>query len=166
MSDTLHTLNTPLGPMLLRSGETGLSGAWFIGQRHVPDLDAPPARSTTPDHPILAQACRELSEYFKGQRRQFSLPLDLSRGTPFQQSVWQALLSIRWGHAARYSELAQQLGRAQAARAVGTAVGRNPISVIVPCHRVLGADGSLTGYAGGLDRKQDLLQREGVPFSR
>ena len=162
MSDTLHTLKTPLGPMLLCSGEAGLRGAWFVGQRHFPDLAVPPARSTPPDHPILAQTCRELSEYFAGQRRQFTVPLDLSQGTPFQQSVWQALLSIHWGHTARYSELAQTLGRAQAARAVGTAVERNPISIIVPCHRVLGADGSLTGYAGGLDRKQDLLLREGV----
>jgi methylated-DNA-[protein]-cysteine S-methyltransferase len=162
MSDTLHTLKTPLGPMLLRSGETGLRGAWFVGQRHFPAVDAPPASSKSPDHPILAQACRELTEYFAGQRRQFSLPLDLSQGTPFQQSVWHSLLTIEWGHTARYSELAQTLGRAQAARAVGSAVGRNPISIIVPCHRVVGADGSLTGYAGGLDRKQDLLQREGV----
>lgn len=162
MSDTLHTLTTPLGPMLLRSSPSGLSGAWFVGQRHFPDLDVPRSNSRVPDHPILAQACLQLGEYFTGQRRQFSLPLDLTPGTPFQQSVWNALLTIDWGHTARYGELALSLGRAQAARAVGAAVGRNPVSIIVPCHRVLGADGSLTGYAGGLERKQDLLQREGL----
>jgi len=95
-------------------------------------------------------------------RQHFDLPLDLSRGTPFQQLVWTALLHIGWGETTRYGELAQQLGRPQASRAVGMAVGRNPLSIIVPCHRVLGAQGSLTGYAGGLDRKQNLLQREGV----
>jgi methylated-DNA-[protein]-cysteine S-methyltransferase len=115
-----------------------------------------------PASPVLAQACTQLSDYFAGQRQHFDLPLDLSRGTPFQQQVWHALLSIGWGQTARYGQLAQQLGRPQASRAVGMSVGRNPISIIVPCHRVLGADGSLTGYAGGLDRKQDLLQREGV----
>lgn len=162
MPHTLHTLSTPLGPMLLSASTTGLSGAWFLGQRHFPNLTAPAPASAPPVHVVLAQACTQLGEYFAGQRQQFHLPLDLSAGTVFQQQVWQALLGIGWGQTARYGELAQQLGRAQAARAVGAAVGRNPISIIVPCHRVLGTHGSLTGYAGGLERKQDLLQREGA----
>jgi methylated-DNA-[protein]-cysteine S-methyltransferase len=90
----------------------------------------------------------------------FDLPLDLSGGTPFQQSVWQALLSIAAGQTRRYGELASQIGRPAAVRAVGAAIGRNPLSIVVPCHRVVGADGSLTGYAGGLDRKAALLERE------
>jgi methylated-DNA-[protein]-cysteine S-methyltransferase len=162
MPDILHTLSTPLGPLLLCARDAGLRGAWFVGQRHFPDLKAPPASTRPPTHAVLAQACTQLGEYFAGQRRQFTLPLDLSHGTPFQQQVWHALVAIGWGQTTQYGQLAQQLGRPQAARAVGMAVGRNPVSIIVPCHRVLGADGSLTGYAGGLDRKQDLLHREGV----
>lgn len=162
MTDTLHTLKTPLGPLLLCASPAGLRGAWFVGQRHFPDLQPPPASAHAPSHPVLAQAIAQLDEYFAGRRRHFDLPLDLSRGTAFQQQVWQALLAIGWGHTARYGQLAQQLGRPQASRAVGMAVGRNPISIIVPCHRVLGSNGSLTGYAGGLDRKQELLRREGV----
>jgi methylated-DNA-[protein]-cysteine S-methyltransferase len=162
MTDTLHTLSTPLGPLMLCAGTTGLRGAWFVGQRHFPDLQAPPVSTRLPSHPVLTQARTQLNEYFAGQRRHFDLSLDLSHGTAFQQQVWTALLAIGWGHTAHYGQLAQQLGRPQAARAVGMAVGRNPISIIVPCHRVLGANGSLTGYAGGLDRKQDLLHREGV----
>lgn len=162
MTDTLHTLQTPLGPLLLCASPTGLRGAWFVGQRHFPDLHPPAVRAKAPTHPLLARACAQLDDYFAGRRQDFDLPLDLSRGTPFQQQVWSALLDIGWGQTARYGQLAQQLGRPQASRAVGMAVGRNPLSIIVPCHRVLGANGSLTGYAGGLDRKQDLLRREGV----
>lgn len=162
MTDTLHTLTTPLGPLLLCANSTGLRGAWFVGQRHFPHLQPPPASGKPPALAVLAQTCSQLAEYFAGQRHGFDLPLDLSHGTPFQQQVWRALLGIGWGQTARYGQLAQQLGRPQATRAVGMAVGRNPISIIVPCHRVVGADGSLTGYAGGLDRKQYLLQREGV----
>jgi methylated-DNA-[protein]-cysteine S-methyltransferase len=162
MSDILHTLKTPLGPMLLSASPDGLCGAWFVGQRHFPNLLPPATRSEPPTHRLLAHACTQLEDYFAGRRQHFDLPLDLSRGTPFQQQVWTALLHIGWGETTRYGELAQQLGRPQASRAVGMAVGRNPLSIIVPCHRVLGAQGSLTGYAGGLDRKQNLLQREGV----
>ena len=160
MSDTLHTLSTPLGPMLLCARDQSLRGAWFVGQRHFPKLSPPAPSARLPTHPVLAQACTQLQEYFAGHRRAFSLPLDLSDGTPFQQQVWRALLGIAWGHTVRYGAIAHQLERPQAARAVGMAVGRNPISIIVPCHRVLGADGSLTGYAGGLERKQQLLKGE------
>ena len=102
----------------------------------------------------------EALQYLRGERDGFDLPLDLSGGTPFQQEVWQALLAIGRGATRSYGELSQHLGRPRAVRAVGAAVGRNPLSVVVPCHRVLGADGSLTGYAGGLGRKVALLTLE------
>jgi methylated-DNA-[protein]-cysteine S-methyltransferase len=111
---------------------------------------------------VLAQAVGQLRAYFAGERTTFDLPLDLQAGTPFQQSVWQALLAIPRGGTTSYAELGRRLGRPQAARAVGAAVGRNPLSVVVPCHRVLGTGGSLTGYAGGLERKTALLALEGA----
>ena len=152
---------TPLGPMTLAATEAGLAGAWFDAQAHHPgELQAP----VQPAQRWLMQARQELAEYFAGQRQRFSVPLD-PQGTPFQQAVWQALLRIDCGQLGRYGELAQQLGKPAAARAVGAAVGRNPISIIVPCHRVVGQDGSLTGYAGGLPRKQALLQLEGAALA-
>ncbi|HAL40009.1 MAG TPA: cysteine methyltransferase, partial [Polaromonas sp.] len=101
-------------------------------------------------------------EYFAGQRNRFEVPLDLACGTAFQQSVWQALLAIPYGRTASYGEVSRRIGKPTAVRAVGAAVGRNPVSIIVPCHRVMGANGSLTGYAGGLDRKTALLKLEGA----
>jgi len=103
-----------------------------------------------------------LTQYFAGQRRQFDLPLDLSAGTPFQQTVWQSLQSLTCGQTCSYGVLSAQLGRPTAVRAVSSAVGRNPVSIVVPCHRLLGANGALTGYAGGLDRKAALLKLEGA----
>jgi methylated-DNA-[protein]-cysteine S-methyltransferase len=150
---------SPLGPMLLAATQRGLAGLWFDGQRHHPDatgwrFDA--------DQPTLREAMVQLDAYFAGRRTVFDLPLDLSLGTPFQQSVWQALLAIPCGGRTSYGVLSQRIGRPQAVRAVGAAVGRNPVSIVVPCHRVLGVDGSLTGYAGGLDRKTALLRLEGA----
>jgi methylated-DNA-[protein]-cysteine S-methyltransferase len=150
---------SPMGTMLLAASEKGLAGVWFVGQRHGPDTrgwyeDA--------EHPVLRQAVAQLVEYFAGQRTGFDLPLDLQGGTPFQQSVWDALLRIPRGGTTSYAELARRLGKPQAARAIGAAVGRNPVSIVVPCHRVLGTDGTLTGYAGGLERKTALLQLEGA----
>lgn len=110
----------------------------------------------------LLQAVTQLREYFAGRRSAFELPLDLQGGTVFQQSVWQALLNIPSGATASYGAVSDRLGKPAAVRAVGAAVGRNPLSIVVPCHRVLGADGSLTGYAGGLERKTALLRLEGV----
>ena len=163
MKNHLHTTSTPLGPMLLLATDQGLSGAWFVGQRHFPaQWPVPAITREGPQHHVLADACEQLQDYFAGRRQRFDLTLDLSAGTVFQQAVWQTLLHIDWGHTSSYGELARQLGRPQASRAVGMAVGRNPISIIVPCHRVLGSQGALTGYAGGLERKQDLLAREGV----
>ena len=111
------------------------------------------------DHPILLETERQLNEYFQGKRKSFSLNLDLI-GTKFQNDVWQALLAIPFGETRSYGQIARQLGNPQAMRAVGAANGRNPISIIVPCHRVIGASGKLTGFAGGLDVKAHLLGLE------
>ncbi|QEE30419.1 methylated-DNA--[protein]-cysteine S-methyltransferase [Terriglobus albidus] len=110
-------------------------------------------------HPILLKAERQLEEYFGGSRRAFDLPLDM-RGTTFQKDVWEALLAIPYGETRSYGQLAKQLGRPSASRAVGAANGRNPISIVVPCHRVIGSSGKLTGFAGGLDVKARLLDME------
>lgn len=150
----------PMGRMVIAASATGLTGAWFEGQKHMPDLRGWTLLPEPGAHPVLAQAAHELTRFFNGQAPRFSVPLDLRAGTPFQQQVWAALQRIGYGQTVSYGALAQQLGRPTGARAVGAAVGRNPVSVIVPCHRVLGMGGALTGYAGGLDRKIRLLQLE------
>jgi methylated-DNA-[protein]-cysteine S-methyltransferase len=150
---------TPLGPVLLAATSRGLAGLWFDGQKHHPDTAG---WTFDASHPVLQEAMRQLDAWFAGTRTTFDLPLDLQGGTAFQQDVWRALLAIPRGGHTSYGALSRQVGRPLAVRAVGAAVGRNPLSVVVPCHRVLGADGSLTGYAGGLDRKSALLRLEGV----
>ena len=112
-----------------------------------------------PQHPILLATQQQLSEYFAGNRQQFNLPLDFE-GTEFQQKVWQALLSIPFGETRSYKQIAAQIGNVKAVRAVGAANGKNPISIIAPCHRVVGANGKLVGFAGGLNNKEILLQLE------
>jgi methylated-DNA-[protein]-cysteine S-methyltransferase len=151
--------DSPLGPMIVAATDSGLAGVWFEGQRHLPDSSAWPEQSR---HPVLQRAVAQLEEYFGGSRTGFELPLDLQGGTAFQRAVWQALLSIPRGGTTSYRVLSERMGQPAAVRAVGAAVGRNPLSIVVPCHRVLGADGSLTGYAGGLERKSALLQLEGA----
>lgn len=153
------TLDSPLGPLLLAATAHGLAGAWFTDQAHHPGvLDAPEDSANT----FIQQATQQLSAYWQdGVRSRFTVPMD-PQGTPFQRAVWQALLKIPTGRCSTYAGLAAQVGKPAAMRAVGAAVGRNPLSVIIPCHRVLGSDGSLTGYAGGLARKIALLQREGA----
>lgn len=160
-TSALHTLrvDSPLGGVTLAATDDGLAGLWFDLQRHLPDMRGWLADDT---HPVLLAAAEQLRGYFAGTRDHFDLPLDLSHGTAFQQAVWQALLAIPAGATTSYGALSLRVGKPAAVRAVGAAVGRNPISVIVPCHRVLGADGSLTGYAGGLDRKTALLTLEGA----
>ena len=148
---------SPLGPMIVAATDSGLAGVWFEGQRHLPDSSGWPH---APGHPVLATAVQQLSDYFAGRRTRFDLPLDLQGGTAFQQSVWQALLAIPSGATTSYGDLSQRVGRPTAVRAVAAAIGRNPVSIVVPCHRVLGRDGSLTGYAGGLERKSALLDLE------
>lgn len=151
------TFASPLGPMLLARTERGLAGVWFEGQKdHPGELSAPEA----PDDAVLDAAATQLADYFAGRTTRFDLPLDL-HGTSFQRSVWQALLGIAIGRTCSYGDIARQLSSPQAVRAVGAAVGKNPLSVIVPCHRVLGTNGGLTGYAGGIDRKRALLTLEG-----
>ncbi|NMM15054.1 MAG: methylated-DNA--[protein]-cysteine S-methyltransferase [Rhodoferax sp.] len=151
--------DSPLGPIILAATGEQLVGVWFDGQRHQPDTSTWPVAT---DHPVLQLAKTQLSEYFAGQRTTFELPLALDRGTDFQQAVWRALLSVPSGATVTYGELSQRVGKPAAVRAVGGAVGRNPLSIVVPCHRVLGANGALTGYAGGLERKTALLHLEGT----
>ena len=147
---------SPLGTMLLARTERGLAGAWFEQQKHHPGaIDAPEHG----DDPLLAATARQLRDYFAGAVCEFDVPLDL-QGSAFQRAVWQALLRIEPGATASYGAIARELGVPAASRAVGAAVGRNPVSIIVPCHRVVGSAGALTGYAGGLERKASLLRIE------
>ncbi|MCR4824556.1 MAG: methylated-DNA--[protein]-cysteine S-methyltransferase [Bacteroidales bacterium] len=164
---------SPLGGITLAGSGDALTGLWFDGQAHfgctgtgcivLPDAVAGPACVELQDVtagtalPVFDDACRWLDIYFSGTEPDFTPRLDL-RGTPFQLAVWKQLLAIPYGHIVTYSELARRLGASP--QAVGGAVGRNPVSLIVPCHRVVGAGGRLTGYAGGLDRKARLLQLE------
>src|SRR6185369_10790532 len=149
---------SPLGRILLAATQRGIAGIWFEGQRYEPDS----AQWREDDgNAMLREAARQLDDYFAGKRATFDLPLDL-QGTGFQQSVWRALLAIPRGSTASYAEVGKRIGKPQASRAVGAAVGRNPVSIVVPCHRVVGSTGSLTGYAGGLERKSALLKLEGA----
>ena len=155
---------SPLGVMAIAATPQGLTGLWFTdNQRYLPpELTGPAAWPESPAHPVLKQAGQQLGEYFAGQRRHFEVPLDLRCGTAFQQSVWQALLGIPQGETISYGEVSRRIGNPAAVRAVGGAVGRNPVSIIVPCHRVMGSNGTLTGYGGGLTRKTALLRLEGA----
>jgi len=151
-------IDTPLGPLVLAATETGLAGAWFDDQKHHPGAIDAPVDAT---HPHIVRAAQALQAYWRGRPQSFDLPLD-AEGTAFQHAVWQALCTIAPGELSTYGEIARRIGRPSAVRAVGAAVGRNPLGIIVPCHRVVGRDGSLTGYAGGLHRKQALLVHEGA----
>ena len=148
---------SPLGRMLLTTDAGALTGLYFMGQKYFPaqDLTGIHAMHITP----LPQARAELDEYFAGQRQQFTVPL-APQGTPFQMKVWQCIARVRYGSVLSYSELAKQAANIRSARAVGAATGRNPLSIIIPCHRIIATDGGLTGYAGGIPRKQALLHLE------
>ena len=149
-------MTTPLGPLLLARTADGLAGAWFDRQKHHPaSIDAP----VVDDDPMLCLAAAQLQTYFAGGAAEFELTLDL-QGTPFQEAVWRQLLRVSRGTTCTYGDIARRLGTPAAGRAVGAAVGRNPVSIIVPCHRIVGRNGALTGYAGGLDRKTALLLLE------
>jgi methylated-DNA-[protein]-cysteine S-methyltransferase len=145
------TVDSPVGRLLLTSDGTSLTRLLFAAE---PD----PSWSTDPC-PVLDEAVRQLGEYFAGERRDFDLQLD-PVGTPFQLTVWAALRDIPYAETINYGQLAGRVGNPNSSRAVGLANGRNPISIVVPCHRVIGANGSLTGYGGGLDRKRTLLELE------
>jgi methylated-DNA-[protein]-cysteine S-methyltransferase len=152
-----HT-TSPLGDVLLAATEQGLAGVWFVHrQEHMPDSSQ---WTTDEAHPTLLAAAQQLHEYFSGQRQSFDLPLQPAWGTPFQHAVWQALQRIPYGRTSTYGDIARDIGNPNALRAVGAAIGQNPHTIVVPCHRVVGANGSLTGFAGGLDRKTFLLTHE------
>lgn len=148
-------LDSPLGKITLTANNTALLAVWFESHR-IPSL----AQATlSPEHPILNLCAQQLTEYFNGQRQQFSLPMAF-QGTDFQQRVWQALTTIPYGETWHYQQLADAIENPKACRAVGTANGKNSLSIIVPCHRVITKNGDLGGYAGGSDIKQKLLDLE------
>jgi methylated-DNA-[protein]-cysteine S-methyltransferase len=162
---TAHVaMPSPVGELLLVASDAGLVAIRFERNRHGDDLrdsSAPLANASTAEARVLDAARLQLTEYFAGARTHFDLPLDL-QGTPFQRRVWTALGEIPFGQTVSYVELARRTGDVKAVRAVGAANGRNPIPIIVPCHRVIGANGSLVGFGGGLERKQWLLEHEGA----
>ena len=146
---------SPVGELLLVAGDDGLCGLYMEGQRHAADVASGWREDPGPFREVSAQ----LEEYFAGARRGFDLKLVLA-GTPFQRAVWGALNDIPYGETVSYRDVARRVGRPDAMRAVGLANGRNPVCIVLPCHRVVGADGSLTGYGGGVDRKRWLLEHE------
>jgi methylated-DNA-[protein]-cysteine S-methyltransferase len=154
----LRRLETPVGRLTVVAGDRGLRAVVFSGE-------APPNGAVEGDHPLLAAVETQLAEYFAGGRTGFEVPLDLV-GTDFQRRAWLALAAIPYGTTVSYGEQARRLGRPGAARAVGAANGRNPVSIVLPCHRVVGADGGLTGYGGGLDAKRALLEHEARVLAR
>ena len=155
----VHTVTgSPVGPLTLVATGGILTGLYMQTQRHMPPPEIFGDGVEDADE-LLAEPARQLRDYFAGRRTEFDLPLALA-GTPFQRRVWAQLREIPYGETISYGELAQRIGRPTAARAVGLANGRNPISIIVPCHRVIGSDGSLTGYGGGVERKEYLLAFE------
>jgi methylated-DNA-[protein]-cysteine S-methyltransferase len=149
------------GRMLLVADGESLCGVYFDGQKYHPSLAAD--WRPNPGHALLRQAKRELAEYFQGERRRFEIAL-APAGTPFQRRIWQAISTVEFGTTITYGALARRAGYPGSARAAGAATGRNPLTIIVPCHRIVGAAGALTGYAGGLARKRALLALEaGIP---
>lgn len=149
--------DSPLGAMLAVSDGGALCGLYFVNGRDAPRVRADWRQD--PAAPPFDRLATELDEYWAGARRRFDIPIRLE-GTPFQRAVWAAIAGIPYGETVSYRELAERIGRRAAVRAAGAATGRNPVSIVVPCHRVVGADGSLVGYGGGLDRKRALLELE------
>lgn len=148
---------SPCGQMLLVARDEGLSGVYFEGQKYYPSID--PTWRRDEQQSLIAQARRELTEYFAGKRQRFELAL-APEGTPFQRSIWQAIARVGFGETISYGQLAQSAGYPGKARAAGAATGRNPLTIIIPCHRIVASNGALTGYAGGLERKHALLSLE------
>ena len=153
----ISDFNSPIGRITLSSDGEALTGLAFEQEAHPRDRSGAVEQA----HPLLIDAERQLLEYFGHWRKTFDIPIRPA-GTPFQQEVWQQLCQIPFGQTISYLELAKQIGKEKAVRAVGMANGRNPISILIPCHRVIGANGKLTGYGGGLWRKEFLLQHEGA----
>lgn len=154
----IRHLDSPIGVLTLVASDAGLTHVLFEGQQPA-DVGLPDDLPEVDDHPLLEAAATQLGEYFAGDRREFDVTLDL-RGTDFQKDAWRALAAVPYGETRSYGEQAEAIGRPGAFRAVGAANGRNPLPVILPCHRIVGADGSLTGFAGGLDTKRRLLNLE------
>lgn len=157
MTHYSKTIWSPVGELTLVADERGLAAILWENDR--PDRVRLGALNEKADHPVLVETERQLGEYFAGARRSFDVPLSFA-GTDFQKRVWSALLAIPFGETRSYGEIADQLGNPGASRAVGAANGRNPISIIAPCHRVVGSNGKLTGFAGGLEAKAFLLDLE------
>jgi methylated-DNA-[protein]-cysteine S-methyltransferase len=150
---------SPIGELVIIASDDGLTGVWFPGKGSVAAAARDDERG--PASALLARASEQLADYFAGTRTTFDVPLDAG-GTAFERRVWEALRTIPYGTTLSYGELARRLGDMRATRAVGAANGKNPIPIIVPCHRVIGANGALTGFGGGLDRKRWLLEHEGA----
>ncbi|MGO2012655.1 methylated-DNA--[protein]-cysteine S-methyltransferase [Pseudoalteromonas sp. AOP31-A2-14] len=149
-------LSSPIGNIIIQANDEGISYVGFYPPKNYPEF---PLTQIKNKHVLTC--VKQLSEYFVGTRQVFSITL-ATQGTPFQHAVWQALLSVPFGITKTYGDIATSLSNPKAVRAVGAANGKNPISIIVPCHRIIGADGKLTGYAGGLERKHWLLEHEGI----
>ena len=147
-------IDSPIGLLRLRSNGEALTTLWFVRE--------PEVRATSSPDAILRSATAELGAYFKRQLTQFETPLVFNRGSAFRRSVWDALLRIPYGHTCSYADVARQIGQPSAMRAVGAANAANPMAIIVPCHRVIGAKGALVGFGGGLHTKRKLLELEGV----
>ena len=155
-----HTVvNSPVGPLTLVAAGGVLAGLYMNQQRHLPVPDTFGEPDAGQDGELFAEASSQLEQYFGGERTKFDLRLTLA-GTAFQRRVWAALRGIPYGQTVSYGQLADRIGQPSASRAVGLANGKNPVGIIIPCHRVVGADGSLTGYGGGIERKRYLLAHE------
>lgn len=162
MSLVYKTMESPIGKLKLVASDKGLVA--ILWENDSPRRVRLSELHENEEHPVLLETERQLGEYFAGKRKTFSIALDM-RGTRFQKDVWEALLAIPFGETRSYGQLAKQLGNPQATRAVGAANGRNPLSIVVPCHRVIGSSGKLTGFAGGLEMKAHLLGLEGKGLS-
>lgn len=153
MPEAKHIIQSPVGPLAIHANDEAINAVLFLKKEEAMD-------EKQSDHPLIQKCVEQLNEYFAGTRRIFYLPLQ-QNGSSFQQNVWQQLLRIEYGKTISYLELSKRIGDVKAIRAVGTTNGKNNIAIIVPCHRVIGSDGSLTGYGGGLWRKKWLLEHEG-----
>lgn len=158
-TDYIWSYESPLGGITLGSDGEALTGLWFNGQKYFADM----MKGTGEEKclPVFAEACGWLDIYFSGRNPGFTPPLAI-RATPFRKAVWEILLTIPYGKTMTYGEIAKRIAPRMSAQAVGGAAGHNPISLIIPCHRVVGSDGRLTGYAGGIDRKLELLRLEDI----
>jgi methylated-DNA-[protein]-cysteine S-methyltransferase len=162
MAYAFTTMASPVGELTLVASEKGLAA--ILWENDDPSRVKLQPRAREDDHPLLMEAGLQLAAYFAGERTRFELPLDF-HGTDFQKRVWDALLAIPFGETRSYAQIARAIGSPTALRAVGAANGRNPISIVAPCHRVIGTSGALTGFAGGLDAKRHLLRLEGIDLA-